>query len=91
MHTLYFICCIYSDDDNKDEEEDEKREVSIDMIEELCNKYNIPYIETSAKERINVNEIFDMCVRERLFHEAYHRSESFMMQKENNDMDIYAE
>eukprot|EP00484_Ammonia_sp_Unknown_P027478 CAMPEP_0197032220 /NCGR_PEP_ID=MMETSP1384-20130603/10953_1 /TAXON_ID=29189 /ORGANISM="Ammonia sp." /LENGTH=278 /DNA_ID=CAMNT_0042461847 /DNA_START=184 /DNA_END=1020 /DNA_ORIENTATION=+ len=67
------------------------RHVSMDMIEELCNKYNIAYIEVSAKERKNINLIFDTCVKERLFHEAYHRSDTFMHQRANNDMDFYTE
>ena len=62
----------------------------MDQIEELCNKYNIPYIEASAKERWNINHIFDMCVKERLFHEAYYKSETFMEQR-NNDSNLYAE
>ena len=69
----------------------DEREVSMEVIEELCNKYNIPYIETSAKDRTNVNLIFDICVKERLFHEAYHRSDTFMAQRDNEDMDMYAE
>lgn len=57
------------------------RAVSMDEIEEVCNKWNMPYIECSAKDRVNVNLIFDVAVKERLFHEAFHRSESFLRQK----------
>lgn len=69
----------------------DEREVSMEEIEELCNKYNISYIETSAKDRTNLNLIFDICVKERLFHEAYHRSDTFMAQRDNEDMDMYIE
>eukprot|EP01084_Bolivina_argentea_P154357 269092_1 len=68
---------------------DDKRRVKWDMIEELCNKYNITYVECSAKDRININHIFDICVKERLFHEAYWRKEKFMYQRPGNNMDVY--
>ena len=61
-----------------------ERAVSMEMVEELCNKYNVPYIECSAKDRWNVNMIFDVAVKERLFHEAYHRSQTFMAQKDGD-------
>eukprot|EP01084_Bolivina_argentea_P000486 904_1 len=61
-----------------------QNDVTLDMIEEMCNKYNIIYIECSAKERQNVNLLFDVCVKERLFHEAYRKKEVFMAQKNPN-------
>lgn len=67
-----------------DEVEFRERAVSMEMVEELCNKYNVPYIECSAKDRWNVNMIFDVAVKERLFHEAYHRSQTFMAQKDGD-------
>lgn len=37
---------------------EEDRKVKIDEIEELANKYNAKFLETSAKDNININELF---------------------------------
>ena len=39
---------------------DKTRVITDDMISELCIKYNISYIETSAKYDINVNDAFEL-------------------------------
>ena len=36
----------------------EKREVSTEEAKSVANKYNIPYIETSAKNSTNINDMF---------------------------------
>ena len=36
----------------------EKRKVSKDEAEEIANKFNIPYFETSAKTSINIDKLF---------------------------------
>ena len=36
----------------------EKRSVSKDEAEEIANKFNIPYFETSAKTSINIDKLF---------------------------------
>ena len=41
----------------------EDREVFTDSIKELALTHNIPYIETSALKKINVNEAFFEVVR----------------------------
>jgi len=41
-----------------------EREVSTDVAKELARQWNIPFFETSAKERINVEEAFYQLVRE---------------------------
>ena len=43
---------------------DDKREIKKNDIESLANKYNMQFLETSAKNNINVNECFDLIVNE---------------------------
>eukprot|EP00485_Elphidium_margaritaceum_P010918 CAMPEP_0202691996 /NCGR_PEP_ID=MMETSP1385-20130828/6513_1 /ASSEMBLY_ACC=CAM_ASM_000861 /TAXON_ID=933848 /ORGANISM="Elphidium margaritaceum" /LENGTH=259 /DNA_ID=CAMNT_0049347461 /DNA_START=210 /DNA_END=989 /DNA_ORIENTATION=+ len=66
-----------------------ERQVTMDMIEELCNKYNILYTEVNVKDRTSVNRIFDLSIKERVFHEAYHQKQTFMLQKANADKNTY--
>ena len=40
------------------------RDVKKEEIEELSKKYEMPFLETSAKENINVNEGFDLMINE---------------------------
>ena len=40
------------------------RQVSIQEGQELANKLNIPFIEASARNKMNVNEVFAEIVRE---------------------------
>jgi len=48
---------------NKSDLESE-RVVSREEVEALAKSYNIPFIEASAKNRVNVDELFDLTVRE---------------------------
>ena len=43
---------------------EDKREVNKNDLEELSKKYNIPYLETSAKNNINIEECFDLIINE---------------------------
>jgi len=43
---------------------EEEREVSIQEGRDLAKSYNIPFYETSAKTRLNVEEIYHQLVRE---------------------------
>ena len=45
---------------------EQKRDVSKQDLEEIGKKYNMPILETSAKQSINVNEGFEMLVNELL-------------------------
>ena len=40
----------------------EKPEVEQDIVQDFCNKHNMPFIEASAKKNINVSEIFTSLV-----------------------------
>ena len=59
--TVHFSCSILSG--NKIDLAD-KREVSIEEAIALAKALNVPYFETSAKSKINVEETFYECVRE---------------------------
>ena len=41
----------------------EKRVISIEEAKALAKKYNIEYIETSAKDTINTNELFETAIK----------------------------
>ena len=43
---------------------DVKRQVSVEDAEELAERYNAPFFETSAKTNTNVTEMFAECVRQ---------------------------
>ena len=43
---------------------DEMRRVYLEQIIKTVNKYNIPYIETSAKDDINIDLLFKLCIYE---------------------------
>ena len=47
---------------NKCDCEEDEREIIIDELKEEAMKYNCEYIETSAKEDINVNEMFSTLI-----------------------------
>lgn len=42
------------------------REISIDEVNEFVNKLNIKYIETSAKDNINIQELISLTIKELL-------------------------
>ena len=44
----------------------DKREVNMTDLQELGEKYKMPYMETSAKNNVNVNEGFELIVNELL-------------------------
>jgi len=48
---------------NKSDLESE-RVVSREEVDALAKSYNIPFLEVSAKNRVNVEEVFDLAVRE---------------------------
>lgn len=41
----------------------ERRKVSTKQAQELCESWNVPYIETSAKTRTRIDEAFEKLVR----------------------------
>ena len=43
---------------------EDMREVSAQDLRVLAERERCPWIETSVKDRINVDEVFEMCVRE---------------------------
>lgn len=42
----------------------DNREVSIDEAVKMAQKYDMPYLETSAKNTINTNELFEVTIQE---------------------------
>lgn len=44
-------------------DEDSERQITIEMGEELATKLKIPFFETSAKENVNITEVFETLVR----------------------------
>ena len=49
---------------NKCDLGDEYRQVSFEMGQQLANEWNCQFVETSAKERINIDRSFEILVRE---------------------------
>ena len=41
----------------------EQRKVSYDEAKQYADEHELPYIETSAKEGININELFDSSIK----------------------------
>lgn len=47
------------------------REISIEEGLAISSEWDVPYIETSAINGINVNDVFDECIRTRWVHDTY--------------------
>lgn len=72
---------------NKSDLEDE-REIEKEDLEELGNKKNIPVLECSAKENINVNEGFDLIIDELLKDKNENEIMEMYSRKTRSDLSI---
>lgn len=52
---------------NKSDMADERRAVAYSRGQALANEYGIPFYETSAKDNVNVDEVF-MCIAKQVMH-----------------------
>ena len=49
----------------------EERKVTFEEAKEYADKHDLPYIETSAKEGININELFESSIKSFLSSNKY--------------------
>ena len=70
---------------------DDKREVNKNDLEELAKKYNMPFIETSAKNNINIEECFDLMVNEILKEKDDNTIIKLFSRKTKSDLSISTE
>eukprot|EP01130_Rhizamoeba_saxonica_P003337 TRINITY_DN1416_c0_g1_i1.p1 TRINITY_DN1416_c0_g1~~TRINITY_DN1416_c0_g1_i1.p1 ORF type:complete len:197 (-),score=33.79 TRINITY_DN1416_c0_g1_i1:52-642(-) len=66
---------------NKCDLPDSMREVTQEEGKSFADQHNLPFFETSAKERINVEECFEECVREVLKFEGNDEAENVEKKK----------
>ena len=67
---------------------EQKRDVSKQDLEEIGNKYNMPILETSAKQSINVNEGFELLVNELLKGKNENQIVEMFSRKTRSDLSI---
>ena len=67
---------------------EQKRDVSKQDLEEIGKKYNMPILETSAKQSINVNEGFEMLVNELLKGKNENQIVEMFSRKTRSDLSI---
>ena len=66
----------------------DKREVNMTDLKELGEKYKMPYMETSAKNNINVNEGFELIVNELLQDKDENQIMEMFSKKTRSDLSI---
>ena len=67
---------------------EQKRDVSKQDLEEIGKKYNMPILETSAKQSINVNEGFELLVNELLKGKNENQIVEMIYKKTRSDLSI---
>ena len=67
---------------------EQKRDVSKQDLEEIGKKYNMPILETSAKQSINVNEGFELLVNELLKGKNENQIVEMFSRKTRSDLSI---
>ena len=67
---------------------DQKRDVSKEDLEEIGKKNQMPFLETSAKQNINVNEGFDLLVNELLKGKKENQIVEMFSRKTRSDLSI---
>ena len=66
----------------------DKREVNMTDLQELGEKYKMPYMETSAKNNVNVNEGFELIVNELLQDKDENQIMEMFSRKTRSDLSI---
>ena len=64
------------------------RVIKHEEIEEICREYNMPFLETSARENINVNEGFDLIVNELFKDKTQEQIVELFSRKNRSDLSI---
>ena len=67
---------------------EQKREVQKELAEELANKNEMPFLETSAKQNIKVNEGFDLMINELLKDKSENEIIERFSRKTRSDLSI---
>ena len=67
---------------------EQKRDISKQYLEEIGKKYNMPILETSAKQSINVNEGFELLVNELLKGKNENQIVEMFSRKTRSDLSI---
>ena len=67
---------------------EEERKISLEDLEEIGQKYNKPFIETSAKTGVNVNECFETLIDELFKNKSIDEIKSMYLRKNKNDLSI---
>ena len=67
---------------------EQKRDVTKQDLEEIGKKYNMPFLETSAKQSINVNEGFELLVNELLKGKNENQIIEMFSRKTRSDLSI---
>ena len=67
---------------------EEERKISLEDLEEIGQKYNKPFIETSAKTGANVNECFEVLIDELFKNKSRDEIKSMYLRKNKNDLSI---
>ena len=67
---------------------EQKREVQKELAEELANKNEMPFLETSAKQNIKVNEGFDLMINELLKDKNENEIIEMFSRKTRSDLSI---
>ena len=67
---------------------DNERVVSVEDLEEIGKKYNMPFIETSAKTGMNVNKCFEVLIDELFKNKNADEIKEEYLRKNKNDLSI---
>jgi Ras-related protein Rab-1A len=67
---------------------DNERVVSVEDLEEIEKKYNMPFIETSAKTGMNVNKCFEVLIDELFKNKNADEIKEEYLRKNKNDLSI---
>ena len=67
---------------------DNERVVSVEDLEEIGKKYNMPFIETSAKTGMNVNKCFEVLIDELFKNKNADEIKEKYLRKNKNDLSI---
>ncbi len=67
---------------------EQKREVQKELAQELANKNEMPFLETSAKQNIKVNEGFDLMINELLKDKSENEIIEMFSRKTRSDLSI---
>ena len=67
---------------------DNERVVSVEDLEETGKKYDMPFIETSAKTRMNVNKCFEVLIDELFKNKNADEIKEKYLRKNKNDLSI---